>query len=67
MGPSLKHLAQRSLTREITVLLLVKLVLIVTLKLVFFSDAQKPASDAVAQALLSVPQHSNMPQRSTAP
>ncbi len=48
-------------------LLLVKLVLIVTLKLVFFSDAQKPASDAVAQALLSVPQHSNMPQRSTAP
>jgi hypothetical protein len=48
------------LTREITVLLLVKLVLIVTIKLVFFSDAQKPDSDAVAQALLSV--HAVQPQ-----
>lgn len=67
MGPSVKLLAQRSLTREITLLLLVKLVLIVTIKLVFFSDAEKPASEAVAQALLSAPQPSNMPPRSRAP
>lgn len=63
----MKLLAQRSLTREITLLLLVKLVLIVTLKLVFFSDAEKPASDAVAQALLYPPQQSDMPPRSRAP
>ncbi len=43
----MKLLAQRSLTREIALHLLVKLLLVATLKLVFFSEAEKPASDVI--------------------
>jgi hypothetical protein len=41
------------LTRELVVVLLVKLALIVTIKLVYFSDAEKPDSADVAKALLA--------------
>ena len=41
------------LTRELVVVLLVKLVLIVTIKLVYFSDAENPDSEDVAKALLA--------------
>ena len=51
----MKPLPQGSLTRELAVVLAVKLVLITTIKLVYFSDAEKPGSEGVAQALLSLP------------
>jgi len=51
----MKRLWQRPLARELTLVLAVKLALIVTLKLVFFSDAVKPDSGEVARALLSSP------------
>jgi hypothetical protein len=44
-----------SLRREIVLILVLKLALIVTLKLVFFSNAVKPDSDRVAAALLAAP------------
>lgn len=44
-----------SLRREIALILVLKLALIVTLKLVFFSNAVKPDSDRVAAALLAAP------------
>jgi hypothetical protein len=49
----MKRLRPQRLTRELIWVLAVKLALIVTIKLVFFSDAVKPSSDAVARALLS--------------
>jgi hypothetical protein len=41
------------LRRELALILTVKLLLIVAIKLVYFSDAVKPGSDDVARALLS--------------
>lgn len=41
------------LARELVVVLLVKLALIVTIKLVYFSDTEKPDSEDVAKALLA--------------
>jgi hypothetical protein len=49
----MKRLWHRPLTRELMVVLAIKLALIVTLKLVFFSDAVKPGSEEVARALLA--------------
>ena len=43
------------LTRELMWVLAIKLALIVTIKLVFFSSAVKPGSDEVARALLTPP------------
>jgi nitric oxide reductase large subunit len=51
----MKRLRQRPLTRELMWVIAVKVVLIVTIKLVFFSDAVKPDSDEVARALLTQP------------
>lgn len=48
----MKRIWQSPLGREITLILLIKLVLIIGIKLVFFSDAVKPGSDGVARALL---------------
>jgi hypothetical protein len=50
MKPSNKP---RSLRKEITAILIVKLFLIVTIKLAFFSDAEKPGSEGVAVAILA--------------
>lgn len=50
MRPSAKPL---SLRKEIAAILIVKLVLIVTIKLVFFSDAEKPGSEGAAAAILA--------------
>jgi len=58
----MKRLWQRPLSRELMLVLVVKLALIVTIKLVFFSDAVKPGSEEVARALLATPA-----QRSSAP
>lgn len=41
--------------REIALLLMIKLVLIITIKVVFFSDPVKPGSEGTAQALLNHP------------
>lgn len=41
-----------NLRREIALLLLIKLVLIIAIKLVFFSDPVKPGSAGTARALL---------------
>ncbi|MFZ5483704.1 MAG: cytochrome oxidase putative small subunit CydP [Pseudomonadota bacterium] len=43
------------LGREIALLLLVKLCLIITIKLVFFSDPVKPGSEGTAANLLATP------------
>jgi hypothetical protein len=50
MKPSSKP---RSLRKEITAILIVKLILIVTIKLAFFSDARKPGSEGAAAAILA--------------
>ncbi len=57
--PSLimKLLRKGRLSRELALVLAVKLVLIVTIKLVYFNDAKEPDSAAVAQALLAAPPH----------
>jgi len=55
----MKRFRQRPLTRELTVVIVVKLALIITLKLVFFSDAVKPDSEEVARALLAAPAQRN--------
>lgn len=49
----MKLLPKGRLTRELSLVLAVKLVLIITIKLVYFSDAEKPGSEGVAQAMLS--------------
>ncbi len=49
----MKRLWQGPLSRELTLVLAVKLALIVAIKLVFFSDAVKPGSEDVARAVLS--------------
>lgn len=49
------RLGKHPLTRELMLIIAVKLVLIVTIKLVFFSSAVKPGSDEVARALLTHP------------
>ena len=41
------------LRREVAAILVVKLVLIVSIKLAFFSDAEKPGSAGTASALLA--------------
>lgn len=41
------------LRRELMLLLGIKLILIITIKLVFFSDPLRPDDDRVARALLS--------------
>ena len=51
----MKRLWQRPLARELMLVLALKLVLIVGIKLVFFSDAVKPGSEDVARAVLSSP------------
>ncbi len=51
----MKRLWQGPLSRERMLVLAVKLVLIVAIKLVFFSDAVKPDSEDVARAVLSGP------------
>lgn len=58
MDRGMKRIWKTPLGREISLILLVKLGLIVTLKLVFFSDAVKPDSTGVARALLESPARS---------
>lgn len=52
--------------REIVAILIVKLILIVAIKLAFFSDAKKTDSEMVTAALLSAPASasSSVPARS---
>lgn len=59
-----------SLTRELSIVLAVKLALLIAIRLLFFSDALRPESDAVARVLLAPPSPaaspiSSMPDRST--
>lgn len=49
----MKRLWKGPLSRELMLVLAVKLALIVAIKLVFFSDAVKPDSEDVARAVLS--------------
>lgn len=49
----MKNNLTRPLGRDIAVLLLVKVVLIVAIKVAFFSDPVNPGSDGTAQALLN--------------
>jgi hypothetical protein len=49
----MKALRNRPLTRELLIVVAIKIMLIVTIKIVFFSDPIRPDSDAVARALLS--------------
>ncbi len=55
-----------SYRREIVAILIVKLILIVAIKLAFFSDAKKPDSEAVSAALISAstPASPSVPARS---
>lgn len=53
----------QSLRREIVAILAVKLVLILAIKLAFFSDAVKPGSEGAAAALLG-PAPAAIPTRS---
>jgi 3-hydroxymyristoyl/3-hydroxydecanoyl-(acyl carrier protein) dehydratase len=52
-GVLVKHLWQRPLAREIILVLSVKLILIIAIKLAFFSDPVRPGSEGTARALLS--------------
>lgn len=49
----LKRLWKRPLARELTIVLVVKLVLIIGIKIVFFSDPFRPGSEGTAKALLT--------------
>lgn len=49
----MKRLWQRPLARELIIVLVVKLVLIISIKIVFFSDPAKPGSEGTAKALLA--------------
>ncbi|MGQ9685158.1 MAG: cytochrome oxidase putative small subunit CydP [Thiobacillaceae bacterium] len=51
------------LGREIALVLIIKLILIVTIKLVFFSDPLRPGSEETARALLMVPHFDTTPER----
>ncbi|GEM_PF-6602904 len=46
---------RRPLARELAVILAIKLVLIITIKLLFFSSPVNPGSAGTAQALLNQP------------
>lgn len=61
----MKRLWQRPLTREIALVLIVKLVLIVAIKLAFFSDPVRPGTEGTARVLLSVTASNTTPDRST--
>jgi hypothetical protein len=50
---NMKRLWQRPLTRELVIILVVKVVLIVSIKIVFFSEPAKPGSEGTAKALLA--------------
>ena len=49
----MKRLWQRPLARELVIILVVKLALIISIKIVFFSDATDPGSEGTARALLA--------------
>ena len=61
----MKLFSKGRLSRELALVLAVKLVLIVTIKLVYFNDANEPDSERVAQALLAAPAHA--PERIAQP
>lgn len=60
----MKRLWQRPLAREITLVLIVKLILIIAIKLAFFSEPVRPGSEGTARVLLSVPVSNTTPERS---
>ena len=49
----MKRLWQRPLTRELIIVLVIKLALIISIKIVFFSDPANPGSEGTARALLA--------------
>lgn len=59
----LKHLWQRPLAREIVLVLTVKLILIIAIKLIFFSNPLRPGSEGTASALLPIPHSDTTPER----
>lgn len=61
----MKRLWQRPLAREIILVLIVKLILIIAIKLAFFSDPVRPGTEGTARVLLSVPPSHTTPERST--
>ncbi len=66
-GDLMKRLWQRPLTREIVLVLIVKLVLIIAIKFTFFSDPVRPGTEGTARALLcaTTPPCYTTPERST--
>lgn len=60
----MKRLWQSPLAREIILVLIVKLILIVAIKLAFFSDPVRPGTEGTARVLLSAPVSNTTPERS---
>lgn len=59
----MKRLWQSPLARELGILLVVKIALIITIKLVFFNDPPHPDDAAVARALLNPAATASNPQQ----
>lgn len=51
------------LGREIALVLIIKLVLIIAIKLIFFSDPLRPGSEGTARALLPISHSDTTPER----
>lgn len=51
------------LGREIALVLIIKLILIIAIKLIFFSDPLRPGSEGTARALLPIPHSDTTPER----
>ncbi len=49
----MKRLWRRPLARELVIIIVVKLAIIVSIKIVFFSDPANPGSEGTARALLA--------------
>lgn len=61
----MKRLWQRPMAREILLVLIVKLILmIIAIKLAFFSDSVRPDTEETARVLLSAPAYNTAPERS---
>ncbi len=59
-----KRILQRPLARHIAFVLIVKLILIVAIKLTFFSDPVRPGTEGTARVLLSAQPSPTTPERS---